>query len=69
MRETSGDAKLELRDPVRHSITYRRLHVHPVVVRGLDPRAVSGDFEAKDPGQLPALFRKVVEAVRGSAVD
>ena len=66
VRERQDDAKLELRDPVRHSITYRRLHVHPVVVRGIDPRDVSGDFEAKDPSQLPALFRKVVEAVRGT---
>ena len=64
VRETRGDAELELRAPVRHSITYRRLHVHPVVVRGLDPRAVSGDFEAKDPGQLPALFRKIIHALR-----
>ena len=67
VRERQDNAKLELRDPVRHSITYRRLHVHPVVVRGIDPRDVSGEFEAKDPSQLPALFRKVVEAVRGSA--
>ena len=54
---------LDLFPPVPHSITYRRLRIHPVQLEGA---LVSQDAElidGKDGARLPALFRKVIAAI------
>ncbi|MGA1780508.1 MAG: hypothetical protein ACO4CW_09260, partial [Planctomycetota bacterium] len=50
--------------PVRHSITYRRLHIHPVRLSIELPRRSEGArlLPGEERGSLPALFRKVIEA-------
>ena len=55
---------LDVLSAVAHSITHRRLRIHPVCIEGTIDNDSAQLIDGKSGARLPALFRKVIDAAR-----